>query len=81
MTTQIVTAEQQELHEIIDTLSGDALGKLASYAAFLKHEDWIEEQEDAEDIAVAEARRGEPTVPLSEIIKDYEAQHGPFNRV
>jgi hypothetical protein len=74
MSTQTVTAEQQALHEIIDTLSGDALGKLAHYVAFLKYEDWIEEQEDAEDIADIKARENEATVPLSEVIKDYEAK-------
>jgi hypothetical protein len=72
MSTQTVTAEQQELHEIIDTLSGDALSKLASYAAFLKHEDWIEEQEDAEDIAYIEAHKDDPVVPFD--IKEYESE-------
>jgi len=79
MSTQTVTAEQQALREIIDTLSGDALGKLASYAAFLKHEEWIEEQEDAEDIACIRVRRGGPTVPISEVIAKYEAKYGPLD--
>jgi hypothetical protein len=35
-------------------------------------------EEEAADIAYIEAHRGEPSFPLSEVLRDYEAQHGPF---
>jgi hypothetical protein len=88
MTTQTqtepktVATEVQDIHQIIDTLSDDAKDKLVYYVDFLRYEDWIEEQEDAEDIAAIEAITQEErdnAVPMSEIIKDYEAKYGPLN--
>jgi hypothetical protein len=35
-------------------------------------------EEEAADIAYIEAHRGEPSFPLSEVLRDYEAQHGSF---
>jgi len=75
MSTQIM--EHQDIHKEIDQLSDAAKEKLSNYISFLRYEEWLEKQEDAEDIADAEARRGEPTVPFCEIMKDYEAKHGP----
>jgi hypothetical protein len=49
MTTQTVTTERQEIIQIIDTLSDDAIGKLAPYVAFLRYED---ETPNAETAAV-----------------------------
>ncbi|MDR1916656.1 MAG: hypothetical protein LBQ58_08795 [Synergistaceae bacterium] len=79
MTTQTVSTERQEIIQIIDTLSDDAIDKLASYAAFLRHEAWLDEQEEAEDIADIEARKNEPTIPESVIIAEYEAKYGPLD--
>jgi hypothetical protein len=73
------TIERHDIYQTIDALSDAALEKLASYAAFLKHEEWIEEQEDAEDIACIRVRRGGPTLPISEVIAKYEAKYGPLN--
>jgi hypothetical protein len=85
MTTQTeathVTTERQDIHQIIDTLSDDAIGKLASYAAFLRHEAWLDEQEEAEDIADIEAITQEDidnAIPLEEVIARYEAKYGPL---
>jgi hypothetical protein len=38
--------------------------------------DTTEEWEDAEDIACAEAREDELSVPLSDVLKDYEEKYG-----
>ena len=80
MTTQTAemtnSVELQALLRRISELPNKSLLKLADYV-----EELIEEEEEAEDIAYIEAHKDEPTVPLSEIIKDYEAQHGPFRRV
>ena len=74
------TAERQELCEIINTLSDAAIGKLSSYIDFLRYEERMEELEDAEDIAYIEAHKDEgPNVPLSQIVKDYEAEYGPLS--
>jgi hypothetical protein len=52
MNVQNVATETRDLHQIIDTLSGKAIEKLAHYVAFLRYEEWIEKREEAEDIAV-----------------------------
>jgi hypothetical protein len=70
MTTETVTTRKQEVIQIIDTLSDDAIGKLASYAAFLRHETWLDEQEETEDIAYIEAHKDDPAVPFD--IREYE---------
>jgi hypothetical protein len=85
MTTQTQTepkavdTEVQDIHKIIDTLSDDAKDKLAHYVDFLRYEDWIDEQEEAEDIAAIEARKNEPNIPFSEVIAKHEAKYGPLN--
>jgi hypothetical protein len=79
MTTQTVTTERQDIHQIIDTLSDDAREKLAHYVSFLRYEDWLDEQEEAEDIAAIEARKDEPNIPFSEVIAKHEAKYGPLN--
>jgi hypothetical protein len=82
MTTQTVTTERQDIHQIIDTLSDDAIGKLASYAAFLRHEAWLDEQEDAEDIAYIDSLTPEDfenAVPESVVIAEYETKYGPLD--
>jgi len=64
------TIDRQKIKHTIDVLSDTALEKLAPYVAFLKHEDWIEEQEDAKDIAALEAKYG--TTPNAETIAAME---------
>jgi hypothetical protein len=78
MTTQ--TAEMttaatiQGLLRNISALPADGIRKLSEYA-----EELIEELEDEEDIAYIEAHKDEPTIPLSEVIKEFEAKYGPLN--
>jgi hypothetical protein len=74
MTT--VTAEREGLIEIIGGLSDSAIEKLVSYVDFLRYEERMEELEEEEDIAYIEAHKDEPTVPLSEVIRDYEEKYG-----
>jgi uncharacterized protein (DUF924 family) len=81
MTTTTATAERQDVHQAIDALTDSALEKLAHYIDFLRYEEHMEELEDEEDIAYIKAHKDEPTVPFSEVIKDYEAKYGPFTRV
>jgi hypothetical protein len=70
MTTQTQTEPKtvatgaQDIHQIIDTLSDDAKDKLAHYVDFLRYGDWIDEQEEAEDIADIEARKDKPNIPF-----------------
>ena len=76
-TAELTTTETlQTTLRNIAALSGESIKKLADYV-----EELIEEQEEAEDIAYIEAHKDEPTFPLSDIIKDFEAQHGSFHRV
>jgi hypothetical protein len=79
MTTQTVEnvsiATVQSLLRNISALPVESLQRVAAYV-----EELIEELEDAEDIAYIEAHKDEPTVPFSEVIKDYEAKYGPFTR-
>lgn len=77
MTT--ATIERQELDRAIDQLSEDAMAKLAEYIKFLHYEERLEEHEDAEDIAIAEARRNEPDLPFEDLIAKIEAEHGPLD--
>lgn len=67
--------EKQDLFQLIDRLHEDDIEKVFSYASYLR---FLEEREDAEDIACAKARRDEPAVPLSDILKDYEDKYGPL---
>jgi hypothetical protein len=79
MTTQ--TIERKDIYQAFDELPDESLEKLAHYAAFLKYEAWLEEQEDAEDNAYIEAHKNDqgPTVSLDEVIKDYETKYGSLN--
>ncbi len=76
MTTQTV---EHDLLDMITGLSESAKEKLSSYARFLRYEDQLEEQEDAEDLADIEARRNEPTIPFEEIVAKHEAKYGPLD--
>ena len=76
MTETTATEIFQNALRGMSALSVQSMKKLGDYI-----EELIEEEEDAADIAYIEAHKNEPSVPLSEIIKDYEAQHGPFRRV
>jgi hypothetical protein len=77
MTTQ--TAERQDIYQKIDALSETAVEKLGHYIAFLRYEDWIEDQEDAEDIEYIKSLAPEEyanAIPESEVIAEYEAKYG-----
>lgn len=75
MNTQ--TIERKEIHDLIDKLPDSAIERLIHYAAFLRYEEEMEALEEAEDVDYIKAHLNEPSVPYSDIIKDYEAQHGP----
>ena len=78
MTTQTLemtnTVEMQELLRRISALPKESLINLVDYV-----EELIEELEEAEDIAYIEAHKNDgPSVPFEEVIKDFEAKHGPL---
>ncbi len=72
------TAEKRELFQLIDRLHEDDVEKVSSYVSYLH---FLEEREDAEDIACAEAREDEPAVPLSDVLEDYGEKYGLLRRV
>ena len=74
-TREMTTAtEMQALLRLISALPNKSLLKLADYV-----EELIEEIEEAEDIAYIEAHKDDgPSVPFEEVIKDFEAKHGPL---
>ena len=80
MNTQATEATATEIFQNVlrgmSALSVQSIKKLDDYI-----EELIEEEEEAADIAYIEAHKDDPSAPLSQIIKDYEAQHGPFRRV
>ncbi len=83
MNTQIiepVTVETiQLLYRRISALPNNSIKKLYDYVEAL-----IEEEEDAEDIAYIESLTPEDyadTVPLEEVIANYEKQYGPLDSV
>jgi hypothetical protein len=74
MTTH--TLEHQDLHQAIDVLSDAARERLAHYVAFLRYEDWLEDQEDAEDVAYIKSLTPEDyenAVPLEEVKARFRA--------
>ncbi len=79
MTTQTI---ERDLFDSITGLSEGAKEKLAEYVAFLRYQDRLEEEEDAEDIAYLDSLTPEDyenAVPHSTIVADYEAKHGPLH--
>lgn len=77
MTTRTVEmtsiVELQALIRRISALPDKSLLKLSDYV-----EELIEEEE-AEDIAYIEAHKDDgPSVPLEQVIKNFEAKHGPL---
>ena len=65
--TQAKIAERGELHELIDDLREENAEKIFSYAAFLRH---VERQEDEEDIKSYFERKDEPTYTMEEVKRD-----------
>ena len=65
--TQAQIAERRELHELIDGLCDENADKIFSYAAFLRH---AERLEDDEDIKCYLERKDEPTYSIEEIKRD-----------
>jgi hypothetical protein len=77
----LTAIERESLTEIIRNLPDSAIEKLVSYAAFLRHEERMEELEDEEDIAYLKTLTPEDyknAVPFEEVIRDFEAKHGPL---
>lgn len=72
------TIDKDTLNAIME-LSDTAKEKLRNYVSFLRYEEWLEEQEDAEDLADIEARRNEPTIPFEAIVAKHEAKNGPLD--
>ncbi len=70
-----LSEEKQKLHRMIDCMGSEDVLRMLDYAAFLRY---LEEKEDAEDIAYAREHRDEPTVPLNVALKDYESKYGEF---
>ena len=75
-TTQ--TESHKNIIEMLAGLSEESLASAMDYIGYLRH---LEEQEDEEDIACYLERKDEPTVPLGEILKDYEDKYGPLDPV
>ncbi|MGI6783769.1 MAG: hypothetical protein ACOX5A_06020 [Aminivibrio sp.] len=71
-----VLEEKQKLYQMIDHMGPEDVLRMLDYAAFLRY---LEEKEDAEDIAYAREHRDEPTVPFSEVLRDYEDKYGPLD--
>lgn len=69
-------AERKKLYREIYRLDEESLQKAMSYIAFLRY---MEAMEDREDIADIEARKNEPTVPIAEVIKEYENKYGSLS--
>lgn len=78
MTTQ-VAERREDLHRAIDVLPESAMDRLTHFIRFLQYEEWLEEQEDLEDVAYLKSHRGEPAVSFSEVVGDYETKHGPLD--
>ena len=81
MTTTTATAERHDAHQAIDALSDPAFEKLVCYIDFLRYEERMEELDDEEDIAYIKTLTPEDyanAVPFEEIVKDFEAKHGPL---
>ena len=73
---QVETVELQSLIRRISALPDKSLSRLADYV-----EELIEELEDAEDIAMIESRKDEPTIPHSQVRAEIEAKYGTLSRV
>lgn len=72
-----VAEEKQQLRRMIDRMEPEDVLRMLDYAAYLRY---LEEREDAEDIAYVAEHRDEPTVPLSDVLKDFEDKYGPLDR-
>ena len=60
----MTVAQSTELHEILVELHDEDAEKVLSYAAFLKH---VQHLEDEDDIACCLARKDEPSYSLEEV--------------
>jgi hypothetical protein len=75
-----MTTERQELCQTIEQLSDSAVLQIKGYAERV-HEEELEALEEAEDIAYIKSLTPEDyanAVPLEEVIRDFEAKHGPL---
>ena len=57
-----VGVEKQRLRRMIDLMGPEDVLRMLDYASYLRY---LEEREDAEDVACVAEHRDEPTVPLS----------------
>ena len=71
--------ETVELQPLIGRISALPEASLLRLDAFV--EELIEELEEAEDIAMIEAREDEPTIPHSQVRAEIEAKHGTLSRI
>jgi hypothetical protein len=81
MVTATMTVEREDIHSAIEELPDVALGKLAHYIEFLRYEERAEELEDEEDVAYLKTLTAEDyknAVPFEEVVRDFEAKHGPL---
>lgn len=62
-----MTMQRKGLLELIENLHDSDIEKVVSYAAFLRH---LEEQEDNEDQAYVKDHKNEPAVPLEDALKE-----------
>jgi hypothetical protein len=74
------TTERQELYRLIESLSNSAIFQVKGYIERLREEE-LEALEDAEDIAYIKSLTPEDrtnAVPFEEVVRDFEAKHGPL---
>ena len=64
--TQAVAAKRKSLYRQLQNLTEEDLDRVSHYAAFLQY---LEAQEDEEDIVWIEAHKDDPTVPLADALK------------
>ncbi len=63
---QTVVAKRKSLYRQLQSLHEEDLDRVSHYAAFLQY---LEAQEDEEDIAWIEAHKDDPTVPFEDALK------------
>ena len=67
------TTTIQSLTRGIAALSDESIKKLADYI-----DDLIDEQAEADDVAYIEAHKDEPAIPFEDVVREFEAEHGPL---
>ena len=65
--TRAIAEKRKNLYRQLRALHEDDLDRVSHYAAFLQY---LEAQEDAEDVAWIEAHQDEPTVSLDQALQE-----------